>query len=313
MLTRDGRLVTELPGPFVRNIRAGFGAAGTRWLAELPALLAGYADRWALTLGRPYPMTYHCVVAATRADGTGAVLKLGVPGNQDFGWQVETLRLVGGDGMARLLEADVPGGALLLERVDPGGRVTPRDETADPAATDVLLDVMRRLHRPAPAGATLPTVADRGRAFAKLRARHGGGTGPLPADVVEHAERTYAELAADPAAPAVLLHGDLHHENVLRSHRAGWLAIDPAGVLGEPAYEVGPLLLNPWDELLRWPDPARVLARRVDQLAEGLAVDADRVRRWGFAFAVLSAVWFDEDGRGPDAHSLAVADLLRRH
>jgi streptomycin 6-kinase len=303
--------VTELPAPFVRNIRGVFGAAGARWLAELPALLAGYADRWALRLGRPYRLSYHYVVAATRADGTRAVLKLGVPGNPEFGWQVETLRLVDGDGLARLLAADVAGGAMLLERVEPGLVAVPRDETGDPAATGVLLSVLRRLHRPVPATVALPTVADWGAAFARLRERHGGTTGPLPAAVVDRAERGYAELVASPAGPPLLLHGDLHHENALRSDRAGWLAIDPKGLLGEPAFEVGPVLLNPWEELLRWPDPARVLARRVDQLAEGLAVGADRVRHWGFAFAVLSAVWSDEDSGEPDPHALAVAELLR--
>jgi len=322
-----------LPAGFVRNVRGAFRAAGEQWLAELPAVLAAYARRWELTLGRPYQLTYHYVAAATRADGTPAVLKLGVPGGVEFGWQVRALRLVGGDGMARLLAADVPGGAMLLERVEPGQRLTPADESADPAATEVLLDLMRRLHRPVPppdtqlptttpapepapgpapgpAGISLPTVAGWGRGFGRLRARHRGGTGPLPAVLVDRAERLYAELAGSPAGPPVLLHGDLHHENALRSGRAGWLAIDPKGLLGEPAFEVGPVLLNPWDELRTWPDPAGVLTRRVHQLADGLAVPRDRVRAWGFAFAVLSAIWTDEDGGEPDRHSLAVAELL---
>jgi streptomycin 6-kinase len=358
--------LAPLPAEFVRNTLGSFGVAGERWLAELPAALAAYARRWDLTLGPAYQLTYHYVAAAIRADGTPAVLKLGVPGGVEFGWQVRALRLVDGDGMARLLAADVPGGAMLLERVEPGHRLTPADESADPAATEVLLDLMRRLHRPVPppagspptgpppaqpptaqpppaqppntaapdtahrtdagppdtgppdngppdngpAGTGLPTVADWGRGFSRLRARHGGGTGPLPGALVDRAERLYAELAGSPAGPPVLLHGDLHHENALRSDRAGWLAIDPKGLLGEPAYEVGPVLLNPWDELLTWPDPAGVLTRRVHQLADGLAVPRDRVRAWGFAFAVLSAIWTDEAGGDPDQHSLAVAELL---
>src|SRR6266567_6137524 len=39
------------------------------------------------------------------------------------------------------------------------------------------------------------------------------------------------------SAEPVLVHGDLHHDNVLSSARAGWLAIDPKGVAAEPAYE----------------------------------------------------------------------------
>ena len=301
--------MTALPASFEARVRLVFGSAGRRWLAALPDLLATYAARWALTLGEPYPLSYSYVTRATRADGTPAVLKLAVPGRHELACQLTTLTLLGGRGAAALLEADGAGGAMLLERVEPGTPLAELAETDDTAATAVLLDVMRRLHRPAVAGTRLPTTADWGGAFAGLRERHGGGTGPLPAATVRRAERTWAELL-DSAAPPVLLHGDLHHDNVLRSDRDGWLAVDAKGVLGEPAFEVGPLMLNPWTRLLEWPDPGRVLARRVGQLAEGLGVDAERVRRWGFAFAVVSSIWMEEDEGAPDEYSLACAELL---
>ena len=83
-------------------------------------------------------------------------------------------------------------------------------------------------------------------------------------------------------APPVVLHGDLHHFNILAAERQPWLAIDPKGVVGEPVYETGALLRNPWPDLLSLPDPGRILARRVDQLAEELGFDRarhPRVRR----------------------------------
>ena len=87
---------------------------------------------------------------------------------------------------------------------------------------------------------------------------------PLPPRLVTEAQRLYVDLLAS-SAPAVLLHGDLHHGNILR-HGEDWVAIDPKGVIGEPAYECGPLLFNPLPQVASWPDLPRVLGRRVDIL-----------------------------------------------
>lgn len=108
----------------------------------------------------------------------------------------------------------------------------------------------------------------------------------------------------------MLLHADLHHDNVLRGADGRWLAIDPQGVVGEPAYEVTALLRNPYPRLLTLDDPDRLVRRRVDQLAEGLAVPAERIRSWGYAQTVLSAVWDTEDNLDP-GYALACAELLR--
>jgi streptomycin 6-kinase len=299
----------ELPERFAQRVSQVWGESGRRWLDRLPGLVEHCARQWSLAVGPPFPLSYNYVAPATRPGGGPAVLRLGVPGTQELVTGAEALRLAAGAGMAMVLAVDLDAGALLLERVEPGGHLAVLAAEDDEAATAVLLDVMRRIHRPVPDPVFFPTVEDWGEAFGRLRSRHAGGTGPLPAALVDRAERLYAELVAS-SAPAVLLHGDLHHDNVLRSSRAGWLAVDPKGLLGEPAYEVGALLHNPWPDLLCWPDPGRLLGRRVHQLAEGLGVDPERVRDWGFAFAVLSAVWFDEDGEPLDPHPLHCAELL---
>ena len=101
-----------------------------------------------------------------------------------------------------------------------------------------------------------------------------------------------------------MLHGDLHHFNLLRSEAHGWLAIDAKGVVGEPAYETGALLRNPKGERLTLP----VLRRRADRLTEALGLDVTRVYGWAYSQAVLSAAWCVEDGEDP-AYALAVAAL----
>jgi streptomycin 6-kinase len=301
----------RLPEEFVRTVVAACdGEPGRVWLARLPALLAEVAAGWALSVGEPYELSFTYVTRVTRADGTPAVLKLCPPAYDEVRTEPAALRLAGGEGMVRLLDADPARGALLLERAEPRETLVRLHGTDDEAATRVAAEVGLRLHRPVPDAArpTFPTVEGwAARAFATLRERYAGGTGPLPAGVVERGEREHAELVAS-SAPAVLLHGDLHHGNVLSSAR-GWLAIDPKGVLGEPAYEVGALLRNPVG-LGHRPDLRAVLDRRVPVLAEAYGVDRERVRGWGRAHNVVSLLWSHEDDDVVDTATLAVIEAL---
>jgi streptomycin 6-kinase len=44
--------------------------------------------------------------------------------------------------------------------------------------------------------------------------------------------------------PTVLLHGDLHHDNILRGRDGQWLVIDPQGVAGPAFLEAGRFIQN---------------------------------------------------------------------
>ena len=143
----------------------------------------------------------------------------------------------------------------------------------------------------------------------RLRPRYGGGTGPFPARLIAEVENLRADLTASAGIP-VLLHGDLHHDNIVAAGRAAWRAIDPKGLIGEPAYEIGPLLFNPQPQLLAAPQPGRILARRVDHCAAELGLERARVRGWGLVRAVLAAWWHAESTGRPWDAALACAVLI---
>jgi streptomycin 6-kinase len=295
-----------IPDSLIRNRIDLHGDAGRQWAAALPGLIAGCADRWSLTLHPPFPrLSYNYAAPVTRADGTPAVLKVCYR-DKEFYTEEAALRIYNGRGASRLLESDLDQGALLLERLEPGAPLSSLAD--DEQATSIAAAVMRELWRPAPAEHRFPTTADWFKGFARTRAQFGGGTGPLPRRLFEHGEALFADLLAS-QAEAVVLHGDLHHGNILAAQRQPWLAIDPKGIVGEPAYEVGALLPNP-SRLQSEPLPAPILARRVDQLADELRFDRARVRGWGVAQAVLSACWSVEDhGRGWE-WAIRCAELL---
>jgi len=134
-----------------------------------------------------------------------------------------------------------------------------------------------------------------------------GGTGPLSEKIVERVEHSVKDFFAENHKP-VLMHGDFHHFNILSSER-GWLVIDPKGVIGPACYEAGPLLMNPWDELLRIGDYRQMTRRRIDLLHERLGFERERIREWTLAHAVLSAWWGIEDHTGWE-YSLEFARMI---
>ncbi|HEX9681405.1 MAG TPA: aminoglycoside phosphotransferase family protein, partial [Anaerolineales bacterium] len=119
----------------------------------------------------------------------------------------------------------------------------------------------------------------------------------------------YAELAASMAEP-VLLHGDLHHENILSAEGDRWVAVDPQGVIGEPAYEVGAFLRNPIPEVWTWLELAKIMDRRVEVFIEELGFDRRRLIGWGYAQAVLSAIGSLEERGTSEEGWLVVAQAL---
>lgn len=299
------------PDAFSQKILATFNDRGDAWLKRLPTLLSDCARRWSLTILPPFPnLSFNYVAPVVRADGSEAVLKAGVP-HKELWTEVAALRLYDGQNSVRLLEADEARGVLLLERLTPGTSLTTlADDAHDEWATSIAASVMRGLWRPVPPQHGFPTVGDWAKGFQRLREHFGGGVGPFPVRLVAEAETLSTELVRSSSAPVVVLHGDLHHDNILSAERRPWLAIDPKGVIGEPAYEVGALLRNLWADRHPLANPGRRLERRVHQLADELEIDRARVRGWGVAQAMLSAWWCVEDGGNSWASDVAIAELL---
>jgi streptomycin 6-kinase len=298
---------TPLPEQFTHIVTTLHGAKGEAWLDRLPALLDECARRWSLALQPPFPnLSYNYVAPAVRADGTALILKVGVV-NPELLTEIAALQLYDGRGIAHLWEADPEQGILLLEWLQPG---TTLDSLADDEVTTrIAAGVMRQLWRPLPPDHPFPSVAKWAKGLQRLRHHFEGGTGPFPAYLVEAAERLFAELLASMAEP-VLLHGDLHHYNILAAERQPWLAIDPKGVAGEPAYETGALLRNPMPHFAAWPHLDQIMARRVAVLAEELALDRERIIGWGLAQAVLSGWWsFEDHGEGWEAALICAEQL----
>jgi streptomycin 6-kinase len=237
-------------------------------------------------------------VLPVRVGARPAVLKLMTVG---FPQQVIALNEYDGRGAVAIIDVDAELQALLLERIEPGESAVSLMRQDDDAATLAVAHVARTLLRPAAAESSLPTFSDWAAAVTRAE------PGAISSSHLGRAAALFRDLATDASH---LLHGDLHHGNVLRDGD-GWRAIDPGGVLGEPAAECGALLRNWLPDLLELPDPVATTRRRVAIMADVLELDAARIRAWAYAQSVMSVCWMIEDEQHwQRADALDCIDLL---
>jgi streptomycin 6-kinase len=266
---------------------------------DLRRELAAALHRWALVGDGPVRRTPTGFITFVRQGSERRVLKIAGP-DPDEANSAAVLTHYDGVGAVRMIAHC--GRAILLERIAPGHHLTEVVVAGhDDAATTALCDVMQALHRAPPPRGRFATVETWGESLAD----HQRTGGPLPAKIVDRAHVIYNELSRSQTT-RFLLHGDLHHDNVLYDESRGWLAIDPKGVIGEAAYETGALLRNPTEDTTRFASPA-VIDRRVRILCERRALDRARVLGWCFSQAVLAAIWAIEDGT-QDKRGLATAE-----
>jgi streptomycin 6-kinase len=295
---------------FMKNVsdvvRAKARAAGAdAWLANLPLLVAELEAAWSISVGRTLPdSTEAFVAAATMADGSSAILKLLIPGRGPAARnEITVLRLASGEGCARLLRGDEERGALLLERLGPS-----LFDLKVPLARrqEILCAAAARMWRPAP-DSGLPTGAEKGGWLADYIPREWEALGrPCSEEAVEYAlacaER---RVAAHDDERARLVHGDVHQWNALQAGD-GFKLIDPDGLLAEPEYDLGILMREDPEELLR--GGARRRARRLARLT---GRNADAIWEWGVVERVSTGLLCTRIGLQPVGRQmLAVAERV---
>jgi streptomycin 6-kinase len=271
---------------------------------HLVARIQQHVRDWHLTIENSFETETSVISFVTRANQNLVLKVIKQLGDE---WHAgEVIRAFDGKGVVTVYEHT--DGAMLLECLQPGASLsnlvlTGREEEA----TEILAGIIEKMS-PREAPAKCPTVEDWGTGFK----RHlDSGAIQIPKDLIKSAQRTFLDLCSSQGRPR-LLHGDLHHYNVLFDLNRGWVAIDPKGVTGELEYEIGAILRNPSEHPDLFLKPA-IIERRIDQLSSRLKLDRTRVTAWAFAQAVLSAIWELEDGfeLNPSNPALRLARVIQ--
>ncbi len=254
----------------VRQRAMSNGAAGRRWLDDLPEVVASLCDRWGLDLENTFRGgTASFVAAATDRAGRACVLKVAMPLDMDetatFARSVLVHQLAEGRGCARLLDHDDTAPAMLLERLGPNlaelGMPLPQ-------LLETIAMTLRSFWRPVAEDCGLPTGADKAAWLAGYITTTWQQLGrPCGREVIDRALAYCDERAAAfDSAQAVLVHGDAHGWNTLDAGAGGFKFVDPEGVRSEPAHDLG-VPMREYNEELLAGDTARLVRARAERLA----------------------------------------------
>lgn len=277
---------------FKKKIITLAGEKGKLWLNALPTIIQKYEEEWEIKVLPPFNLSYNYVCPAETKTGQQVVLKISFPGNKEFSTEIAALKLFAKESSIQILKENLTEGVVLLERAVPGvplSAVKPDKEQIHYAA-----EVIKNLHLPIKDNNNIfPSLSDWAKGFERYKANFTIDSGPIPKSLFKKAEGLCKDFLQD-KKEQVLLHGDLHNDNILSSQR-GWLVIDPKGIIGEREFELGAYLRNPFYDLPKNSDYKKLQTARILQFAEELSFDKERIQGWSFICAVLSLIWFLED------------------
>lgn len=268
---------------FQSNIISIYGEKGKAWLNELPQLVAATSSKLDLRdLIEVANLTYNYVLSGFQGYNP-IILKLGLD-HEALTREAFALRCFAGYGVVKVLAED--DGMLLLERAVPGTSLKSYFPDREQESIEIVCGVMKKLHQ-----ANIPTAQNFPHIKDWLMALDRDWSIP---DVYLKKARKLRDQLLKTAEPDVLLHGDLHHDNILKNGH-DWAVIDPKGVIGEPAYEVAAFIRNPMQELLYQADAPTVIHNRVTHFVKIMELPSQRILDWCFVQAVLAWAWALED------------------
>lgn len=286
----------ELPDDFKRTIIGVHGIAGEKWLSHFDNLINYCISKWRFKLMPAKKLSYNFVAPVLFEDGSKAILKLGVPGTGVFS-EIAALSVFNGSGFCKLLDAEPGKGIMLLEYIEPGEPLNMiRDEIT---STKIVASLIKDIRTVNPTtNHSFQTADDWYNDLVDLHQRFGD---IIPEPLYTNAIGAYQSIK-DSRQEQRLLHGDLHHENILSAGNDTWKAIDPKGIISEKACELIPYLMND----LEGKDIGTAISGRGNIFSEELNIPIKRINQWGEFRSVLSVYWKTEDNMHITPEDLAI-------
>lgn len=298
----------RIPDRFHKHILAHYGNQGAEWLKSLPDIIVACEKRWQIKISRTpvENLSWNYIAPAYTDKGQKIIVKIGPPEKEYF-TEMETLHHFDGKGMVRLLAGDAELRAMLMEAITPGTSLRQIQKEDDENATKIGASVIRNVTLPVPEIHSLPSLANW--ADVLNRVQRLSLDGPVTLSRVAKARHIFNTLESSKDKD-MLIHGDLHHDNMLFDEKRGWLAIDPKGLIADPVYNTARFMMNWWGTT---PETESII-KRLDIFSSATGFDKNRIMGWAYVDCMISRSWAIEEGNDPGVfpHSAQYIELLER-
>ncbi|CAN5757862.1 N/A [soil metagenome] len=298
--------IKNLPPTFVRNVLDLCGGLGEKWFSDLPQTIEELSRNWHFKTDKPFDnLSYNYVAPCKFSDGKEAVLKLALPlNNPEIFSEEKYLGMQNGKGAVKILNFDKNRRAMLLEKLKPGKHLKEIFSGNESETVEIAINLMKKLHRKPPESSEFILLEKWFENFFS-----GAENSEFSDYYLNKTKEIFYELSK--SSQKFLLHGDLHHENILSAEREPFLIIDPKGLIGEISYEIAVFLNNH----LWWLSPKKNCEEKLDyavrQFSEAFNISQTDLKKWAFAQIVLSAWWTFEDGGGNWQRELGFAEFWK--
>ncbi len=268
---------------FKENIIKIYGAKGQQWLDSSPKITAKIAEEHNLSgLAPVNNMTFNYVASGYQNDKP-IILKIGM-NSKALAKEASCLKAFAKHAVTEVIAHD--NNMIIMQRAVPGSTLKDYFPDNDEETTNILCTSIKELHK-----ASIPESHNfhhLNELFKTLDQKL-----DIPDEILTKAKHLRDDLLKS-ITNEVLLHGDLHHDNILQNGDS-WLVIDPKGFIGDPAFEPAAYLCNPIPELLQENQPCEIIKNRINICSAQLGIDSKRIADWLYAKSVLCWAWSLED------------------
>ncbi len=275
-----------------KNMQNIYGEEGLQWISNLPSLVDELAVLWKLRDIKPVNnMTFHFVAKAKSEINTPVVLKIGID-KSTIENEMQALKIFNGQSAVKFIDYCNKYNAMLLQQAVPGSSLKSIYPKQCQFVMNEYVKTVNLLHKPIlPTNHSFPHVSEWLASIDKVKSNL------IPINILEKA-LSLKNYLLKTSKNEFLLHGDLHHDNVLQNENE-WIVIDPKGIIGEKEFEYAAFDFIHITELHKF-DLQDVFQKRIKLLSDKANLDFQRLSNWIFVRFILSAAWSIEDKDDPN-------------
>jgi streptomycin 6-kinase len=107
----------------------------------------------------------------------------------------------------------------------------------------------------------------------------------------------------------LLLHGDLHHYNILQNNQNGYTLIDPKGVVGDPIFDIPRFLLNELEDTLDKKLFDKIIYA-ITVIGEKLGIQTKTIKKAFYIEMAMAECWMVEDGEQASLDKVIFANSI---